>query len=171
MFCTQPFRIPLAGKLDVCAFDKTGTLTSDSLNFIGVLNASSNFVKKLELQPSQIDDDALLVVASCQSLSRVDGKVVGDPLESSAFEKCGWKLVSEKDSVLQKKGLKTEIVFRYHFSSSLRRMTTIAIVSRNNSRPQYKVMVKGAPEVIKTLLKKGKKKSFHFGFFQVLENM
>lgn len=100
IFCTEPYRVPMAGKVDVCLFDKTGTLTTDELVAVGVeapdpseiegfnktggdgrSSLMDTLVTMLEAPPA-----ATLVLAGCQSLVLMEGSEAGDPVEAAAMK-------------------------------------------------------------------------------------
>ena len=82
-------------QVEVCCFDKTGTLTSDNLLFEGVTGLpKAADSSQLESDPKQLPPAAVRVLAGCQSLVRVDGELVGDPLELAAFNAVGAHLLA-----------------------------------------------------------------------------
>lgn len=86
IFCTEPFRIPFAGKVDICCFDKTGTLTTEKISFKGVSSSLANPLAS----PTELSDDAAFVLAGCHSLINVDNKLMGDPMEVAALTEMEW---------------------------------------------------------------------------------
>jgi cation-transporting ATPase 13A1 len=80
MFCTEPFRIPSAGKVDVCCFDKTGTLTKNDLNVKGIIIPGSKEIMPCEKVPS-LCQEATRVVGGCHTLAYADKQLMGDPIE------------------------------------------------------------------------------------------
>jgi cation-transporting ATPase 13A1 len=90
VFCTEPFRVPLSGKVDTCLFDKTGTLTSDKLVAMGVVTPKKEAGAGAgagnggggigDLQPCpEASVNASLVIAGCHSLVQVDGTLNPKP--------------------------------------------------------------------------------------------
>ena len=157
VFCTEPFRIPYAGSISVCCFDKTGTLTKEEYQFAGIdeMNGNEhkdenlNIVGCLEKDPSKISETSMLVIGSCHSLVKGQlGQLIGDSLEAAGFEGLSFKLTANGKSKYKNMNINTKKIF--HFSSELRRMSTIANIV--GSQKTY-VLTKGAPEAIAKLLK------------------
>lgn len=170
IYCTEPFRIPFGGKVDVCCFDKTGTLTSDNLIVQGiaglpptpgevvpdVVTVENDVVKKhkpkVNITPIQSAlFETQCVLATCQSLAVLDGELVGDPMEKAAINAIDWNVT--KDSVSPKRGRKTNIKIctRFHFSSALKRMSCISSMQTGTSGPAHMVTTKGAPETLRDM--------------------
>lgn len=175
IFCTEPFRIPFAGRVDVACFDKTGTLTGEDLLVDGIAGLTLGHAgAKVEAdgahtelaKTAAIGPDTTLVLASAHALVKLDeGDVVGDPMEKATLQWLGWTL--GKNDTLTCKGNapvvssrpveNVHIKRRFQFSSALKRQSTIATVTMNDPKTSKKnkatfVGVKGAPETISTML-------------------
>lgn len=169
IFCTEPFRIPFAGRVDVCCFDKTGTITAENLVLEGVTGVtyvltisfphldvskipySEEDSKKL-VNVKEASRDTILCLAAAHALVRLDdGTVVGDPMEKTTLDALEWTLV-KGDVVTPSANSPHKVTLtirrRFQFSSALKRMSTISTL------PGGKLLaaVKGAPETIKTML-------------------
>lgn len=150
VFCTEPFRIPFCGKVEICCFDKTGTLTSDHLVVEGVAGVNGN---KEVVSIDQTPVESVQVLATCHSLVQLDDGIVGDPLEKATLDAIEWNL-TKGEAVIPKKGRHPamKIFHRHHFSSALKRMTVVAGYSQpGQSEINYIASVKGAPETLRSM--------------------
>ena len=150
VFCTEPFRIPFGGKVDLCCFDKTGTLTTDSLVVEGVAGVNDS---SATVSIDQAPTESVQVLASCHSLVQMDDGLVGDPMEKATLEAIDWNL-TKSEAVIPKKGRHPaiKIFHRHHFSSNLKRMSVVAgYTPPMQSEVTYIATVKGAPETLKPM--------------------
>ncbi|EAU86785.2 ATPase [Coprinopsis cinerea okayama7 len=153
IFCTEPFRIPFAGRVDVCCFDKTGTITAEDLVLEGVVGVHPSDPRKM-VNVKETSRDTTLCLAAAHALVKLDdGTVVGDPMEKTTLDSLEWtigkgELVAPTNSSAPHKTI-IAIRRRFQFSSALKRMSTISTLPGGG----LLVAVKGAPETIKGMLK------------------
>ncbi|TVY90821.1 Manganese-transporting ATPase [Lachnellula willkommii] len=180
IYCTEPFRIPFAGRVDVACFDKTGTLTGEDLVVEGIAglglgHSGTDTPREKGGAHSHVTTvheaglETTLVLATAHALVKLDeGEIVGDPMEKATLTSLGWTLgkndILTSRSMTAMKGMSfatssnsVQIKRRFQFSSALKRQSSVATVTVLNPQTGKKVRntfvgVKGAPETIMKML-------------------
>lgn len=100
IFCICPPKINVASKISTICFDKTGTLTEDGLEIYAIIPSipqparfcgHMTSIRELECFTSQ-EHHLLRLMASCHSLRKINGQLMGDPLDLQMFTFTCWEL-------------------------------------------------------------------------------
>jgi magnesium-transporting ATPase (P-type) len=89
IFCISPSTINISGSLDTFVFDKIGTLTEDGLDLMCIVSARSETFDQETTDISSlvsIHEYFVKAMVNCHSLTRINGRLVGDPLDLKMFE-------------------------------------------------------------------------------------
>ncbi|XP_074545231.1 polyamine-transporting ATPase 13A3-like isoform X2 [Halichoeres trimaculatus] len=105
IFCISPQRINMCGQLNLVCFDKTGTLTEDGLDLWGIQRVEGDSFSPPEsdaAKESLVDSVFVACMASCHSLTKIEGELSGDPLDLKMFGATGWILeeATEEETAL-----------------------------------------------------------------------
>jgi cation-transporting ATPase 13A2 len=208
--CINRTRMNIAGRINMICFDKTGTLTEDHLDINGfrtmkltndeftfdnfceeardMCQSSFNYYKeKVSSGNNDKNKDlkSLYVecLATCHGITRVNGKLMGDPIDVKMFESSGWtlnenlenqenydSLIStsvrpgyEKD-LREKLGSEDcedeDLILKTHYELGIVRrfdfsskLQRMSVIVKNTNEPHFKAFCKGSPEKIKELCK------------------
>lgn len=193
IYCISPQRVNLCGEIQLVCFDKTGTLTTDSLDIYGVKPVYRQSFGPLVAQPSRLEHGPLLHgMATCHSLTSINGQLTGDPLDLKMFQATGWSLQeppgedpnrfdsvittivrpsalpTSPDDITQEGGLELGVLRQFTFSSDLQRMSVLVRALPTSDPKLLQVYVKGAPETIRRLCKP---ESVPADFFETLTSL
>ncbi|KAL5492024.1 hypothetical protein EMCRGX_G017412 [Ephydatia muelleri] len=164
----SPQRVNVCGKIKLVCFDKTGTLTEDSLDMEGVITSTNQQFSPMVTDPSSLLPCPLLYgMTTCHSLTRINGQLLGDPLDVKMFNSTGWTLeepgedTSRFDMIIPtivkpplaggQDGVELGIMKQFTFSSELQRMSVLIKTLPSHDPKLFHVYVKGAPEKIRKL--------------------
>ncbi|KAK6639831.1 hypothetical protein RUM43_008106 [Polyplax serrata] len=179
IYCISPRSINVSGSIDCVCFDKTGTLTEDGLDMWGVVPVIDKECKPPVTNVRALGRGHILYgMVTCHSLTIIDGKLSGDPLDLKMFESTDWILeepdVSDNTKFeivhptvvrpkLQPGNISPEagedvfstcmeigIIRQFPFSSSLQRMS---VITKTLGEKDFVVYCKGSPEMILSLSK------------------
>ncbi|XP_054645226.1 polyamine-transporting ATPase 13A3 isoform X2 [Dunckerocampus dactyliophorus] len=114
IFCISPQRINICGQINLVCFDKTGTLTEDGLDLWGVQRVENGRFQHSEekaYKENLVKSQFVACMATCHSLTKIEGQLSGDPLDLKMFEATGWMLeeATEEETSLHNRIMPTVV--------------------------------------------------------------
>lgn len=156
IFCLNPRRITLCGKVRVFCFDKTGTITKEGLDYRGCVpvdSSSTSFQSEFnDMTDTSLDSTMKYALASCHSLGSLNGDLVGNEVEVKMFKSTQWKLIEEEGRlpVVESADSADALEFVKRFEFDHHRMS-MSVVMKHRATGKLIVFCKGSYEKVKTL--------------------
>nr|XP_020442430.1 probable cation-transporting ATPase 13A3 isoform X2 [Monopterus albus] len=170
IFCISPQRINVCGQLNLVCFDKTGTLTEDGLDLWGIQRAEDGIFFPPEpnaAKESLVNSTFVACMTTCHSLTKIEGKLSGDPLDLKMFRATGWILEepTEEETALHDLIMPTVVRPPQHAvptanqnseitqNTELPELSRMSVVVRRLGGKYMEAYLKGAPEIVASLCK------------------
>ncbi|GAB9464811.1 hypothetical protein Gpo141_00002237 [Globisporangium polare] len=158
VFCLNPQRITLCGKVRVFCFDKTGTITKEGLDFRGCVPvdaAATEFLPEVnDVTVATLPELMKFSLASTHALGSLKGELVGNEVEVKMFKSTQWKLIESEGRlpvVESADGTETlEFVKRFEFDHH--RMS-MSVVMKHVATGKLYVFCKGSYEKMQSVSK------------------
>ncbi|KAI8322796.1 hypothetical protein GQ54DRAFT_131211 [Martensiomyces pterosporus] len=166
IFCVDPQRIMMAGKVQIFCFDKTGTLTKEGLEFYGGKTVSSSSAAESSVAAFDMFSGDLpssgelfqLGVASCHAVTDLNGQLIGNPVDIEQFRASKWSLADSPtylDKITPPEGSRLgslHVVRRFEFVHA---RASMSVAVQEESTGKIHVFVKGSFERIKSISRPG----------------
>ncbi|KAI8990019.1 hypothetical protein BDB01DRAFT_841879 [Pilobolus umbonatus] len=155
IFCVDLSRILMAGKVQVFCFDKTGTLTKEGLEYYGVypsLRGEFQGHRNEIFNRKSIYRLLHMGLASCHSITTVDGDYIGNPVDIVMFKATKASLCmtnNEEELIILNDGEEgLEVIHNFEFQHSRASMSTVV---KDLTTSHYHVFCKGSFEKIESI--------------------
>lgn len=162
IFCVNPRRIAISGKVNIFCFDKTGTLTKEGMEFSGVAVCTQVVGQALPILSKlqrDISSTAMLpphiieCMACCHSLVKFgENEYVGNEVEINMFRASKWLLLQDEQSdlttvVSPNRNQRLVLLKKYDFDHARQTMSVIVDDQAGNKH----VYCKGSFEKVEAL--------------------
>uniref|UniRef100_K3X7V9 Cation-transporting P-type ATPase N-terminal domain-containing protein n=1 Tax=Globisporangium ultimum (strain ATCC 200006 / CBS 805.95 / DAOM BR144) TaxID=431595 RepID=K3X7V9_GLOUD len=159
VFCLNPQRITLCGKVRVFCFDKTGTITKEGLDFRGCVPVTSGATTEFLPEVNDMIAGSLPVLmkyslASTHALGSLNGELVGNEVEVRMFKSTQWKLIESEGKlpVVRSADDQDQLEFVKRFEFDHHRMS-MSVVMKHTVTGKLYVFCKGSYEKMQSVSK------------------